>query len=394
MTTKQIITHAILLFVLYSCSSDKERKVKEVYYRQLTPGASYHENQNGKREHKTIVAIILENDSGFVFDDFEDTSKIDDIIKNKVEQLNAGIDPWSLGTILHLAARKQIDSNNFILTINNQTSHYNIIYKCNLTEKNELKTKLFMMDKGDTIPVCETGNGSDTIGIYYFKKWQPHDEKIKLTFKNHVNSIKRDISQEIPAIKKNGATYSDEIANFVKVQKLDLNATPLIQKYQTNKLAIELTFTGPTVVGSEIYNQIIIQDKTISILYRTRGSTEIYYSKNRLLTNKELDMLNNAIKFSNVSSSVYKLPVADKSYNSQSVDIFLKHNDKIAIGGFLYPLELTRSLRSNYPAAKSYEDCVKYSSTLNGNTDTLVKTIYKCFDKLDSLTKVTYGMKN
>lgn len=389
MKTRQIILLLIIVLVLNACNSDKVYQIKEIYYRALSPGASYHENQNGKREHKTKVVILLENDSGYAFNDYDEVSKIDNVVNKFVDLMNSGKDVFPE---VQAVKRKIIDDNNFILTINNKTTHYNTIYKCNLTAKNELKTKLFLMDKGDTIPVCESGTGSDTIGIYYFKKWLP-SEKTKMTFPEHNNKIKRDITVEIPSIKKNG-TYDEEIANFVKVQKLDLNATPLIQKYQTNKLAIELTFTGPTVAGSEIYNQIIIQDKTISVLYRTRGSTEIYYSKNRLLTNKELDMLNNAIKFSNVSSSVYKLPVPDKSYNSQSVDLFLKHNDKIAIGGFLYPLELPRSLRSNYPAQKSYEDCVKYSSTLNGNTDTLVKTIYKCFDKLDSLTKVTYGMKN
>ena len=89
------------MFLLYSCNSDKEHKVREVYYRKLSPGASSNETEKGKRDFKTIVAILLENDSGFVFNSFEDTSKIDDIVKNKVEQINSGIDPFSLGTILH-----------------------------------------------------------------------------------------------------------------------------------------------------------------------------------------------------------------------------------------------------------------------------------------------------
>ena len=32
------------------------------------------------------------------------------------------------------------------------------------------------------------------------------------------------------------------------------------------------------------------------------------------------------------------------------------------------------------------------SSTISGNIDTLTKAVYKCFDKLDSLNNVTYGL--
>ncbi|MBK8368849.1 MAG: hypothetical protein IPL10_16045 [Bacteroidetes bacterium] len=168
MKIKLIILLSILTS-LYSCQKDKVYGIKEIYYRPITAGASYSENQSGKVEDKSTVLIIFENDSGITFNDKRDVTKIDEIIKSKIDEINSGVDILSKLEIIHPIKRKRIDNNNSIITIKNRTTDYNIIYKCNLTKNNELQSKLYLMDKVDTVAVCESGQGNDTTGIYYFK---------------------------------------------------------------------------------------------------------------------------------------------------------------------------------------------------------------------------------
>lgn len=377
--------------IFCSCQKDKVHEIKEIYYRPLSIGASGHENQNEKEDYKTMVIVLLDNDSGFVFDDVKEISKIDEIVKNKISLIKSNKDILSLEAIIHSVKRKQINSNNFMITIDNKTSNNTIVYKCNLTNNNELKSKLYLMDKGDTIPVVELGD-NDTTGIYYFKKWQSTNLETKLDFPKYNNSIKRDITNEKPLYKKSGKTYEEEIYNFIKVQKLPLNGKPIIDKYLNNKLAIELTYTGPTLAGSEVYFNIKILDKMIYREFQTRGSTNIYYANNRPLSKKEQDLIINTLKYSEIKSDNFKLPVPEIKNNTQSLDLFIKYNNKVAIGGLLYPVKLTRSLENNYPNRNPYEDVAKITSTLDGNTDTLVKVIKLCFEKLDSLNYAMYGI--
>lgn len=380
------------LTILCSCQKDKVYEIKEIYYRPLSAGASFTENQNGKLENKSKVLIIFENDSGITFDDKRDVTKIDEIIKSKIDEIKSGVDLLSQLELIHPIKRKRIDNNNSIITINNRTTQYNVIYKCNLTKNNELQSKLYLMDKVDTVAVCESGQGNDTAGIYFFKKWEKDYGSTKLKFPTYDNSIKRELSGEIPKYKKDGKTYEEEISNYIKVQKLPLNGTPIIARYLNNKLAIELTYTGPTQTGSEVYLNIKILDKMVYQEFQTRGSTNIYYTNSRPLSKKELDLIINTLNSNEIKSDEYKLPVPEIKNKTQSLDLFIKHNNNIAIGGLLYPVKLTRSLENNYPNKNPYEDIAKYTSTLNGNTDTLVKVVKQCFEKLDSLNNAIYGI--
>lgn len=380
----------LLLIVLYSCQKEKVYKIKEIYYRTLTKGASYSENQNGKVEYKSQIFIIFENDSGLIFDDKREVSKIDEIIKTKIKAIDSGIDLLSNDEIVHPIKRKRIDNNNFIITINNRTTHYNMIYKCNLTKNNDVRSKLYIMDKLDTVAVMESAQGDDSSGVYYFKKWEVRYGKTELRFPNYDNLIKREISKELPLFKKNGKTYEEEIMNFVKVQKLSMNGKPLIDRYQNNTLAIELTLTGPTIAGSDIYVNIKILDNSVYQQFQTRGDKTLYYGNNRLLTKTELALILNTLKYSKIKSDEFKLPVPEIQNNTQSLDLFIKYNNNIAIGGLLYPIKLTRSLENNYPNKKVYQDVANYTSTLKGNTDTLIKAVMQCFEKLDSLNKLIY----
>ncbi|MBK8368848.1 MAG: hypothetical protein IPL10_16040 [Bacteroidetes bacterium] len=157
-------------------------------------------------------------------------------------------------------------------------------------------------------------------------------------------------------------------------------------------MAIELTYTGPTQAGSEVYLNIKIRDKMVYQEFQTRGSTNIYYTNSRPLSKKEYDLIVNTLNSNEIKSDEYKLPVPEIKNQTLSLDLFIKHNNNIAIGGLLYPVKLTRSLENNYPNKNPYEDIAKYTSTLDGNTDTLVKVVKQCFEKLDSLNNAIYGI--
>jgi hypothetical protein len=164
-----------ILVLISFISCDSGPKIKEIYYRDLTPFYSYSTSGIDTIKYWTEILFLYEDGSGIQFKDQRGIEDIDKIVVEKLNESKILQDHELIGHHYLKIQKYQIDDQNFMIRIIAPgTSDLSFLYKCYFEPANRrLKTRYYMIDKKDTLWLTKT---LDDPGIYTFEIIEKNSE--------------------------------------------------------------------------------------------------------------------------------------------------------------------------------------------------------------------------